>query len=193
MQFFLFSFEVVLCHSWHFEFAFHDSHVVKNEIIKSIIFYFVQEIFSTNQSFVGVILGYISPTAFPKECSYLWWLSMIQVFSYPLDERRFHLFVDLKQAIVFVSGRLWPHSFEMFFHKPTTNLFVSLLVFQQLHYNLLGRVLSKFTCGKSCHFLLHSFIPAIYLLFFLPKALWCCSFHSSFRIVKIMSFSCLSI
>ena len=26
------SFEVVLCHSWQFEFAFHDSHVVKNEI-----------------------------------------------------------------------------------------------------------------------------------------------------------------
>ena len=26
------SFEVVLCHSLQFEFAFHDSHVVKNEI-----------------------------------------------------------------------------------------------------------------------------------------------------------------
>ena len=26
------SFEVVLCHSWQFEFAFHDSHAVKNEI-----------------------------------------------------------------------------------------------------------------------------------------------------------------
>ena len=32
VQFFLLSFEVVLCHSWQFEFAFHDSHVVKNEI-----------------------------------------------------------------------------------------------------------------------------------------------------------------
>ena len=28
----LLSFEVVLCHSWQFEFAFHDSHVVKNEV-----------------------------------------------------------------------------------------------------------------------------------------------------------------
>ena len=32
-QFFLISsFEVVLCHSWLFEFMFHDSHVVKNEV-----------------------------------------------------------------------------------------------------------------------------------------------------------------
>ena len=43
----------------------------------------------------------------------LWCLSMIQVFSYPLGERSFHLFVDLKQAIVSVSGGLSPHNFEM--------------------------------------------------------------------------------
>ena len=55
---------------------------------------------------------------------------------------------------------------------------LSLLVFQQLRYNLLGRVLSKLICGRSWHFLLHSVIPMIYLLFFLPEALWCCSFHS---------------
>ena len=34
---------------------------------------------------------------------------------------------------------------------------------------------SKFNCGRSCHFLFHSIIPMIYLLFFLPGALWCCS------------------
>ena len=38
----------------------------------------------------------------------LWCSSMIQVFSYPLGERSFHLVVDLKQAIVFVSGRISP-------------------------------------------------------------------------------------
>ena len=38
---------------------------------------------------------------------------MIQIFSYPLGERSFHLFVDLKQAIVSVSGGLSPHNFEM--------------------------------------------------------------------------------
>ena len=43
----------------------------------------------------------------------LWCLSMIQVFSYPLGERSFHLFVDLKQAIVSVSGGLSPHNLEM--------------------------------------------------------------------------------
>src|SRR3954467_13702300 len=51
-------------------------------------------------------------------------------------------------------------------HKPTTSLFFSLLVFQQLRSNLLGRMLSKFNCGRSCHFLLRSFVPTFYLLFF---------------------------
>ena len=32
VQFFLLSFEVVLCHSWQFPFMLHDSHVVKNEV-----------------------------------------------------------------------------------------------------------------------------------------------------------------
>ena len=36
-------------------------------------------------------------------------------------------------------------------------------------------MLSKFIGGRSWHFLLHSFIPRSYLLFFLPEALWCCS------------------
>ena len=43
---------------------------------------------------------------------------MIRVFSYPLGERSFHLFFDLKQAIVSVSGRLSPHNFEMFSISP---------------------------------------------------------------------------
>src|SRR3954470_3203315 len=60
--------------------------------------------FKSMNLFIGVILGYISPKAFPKDCCYLWCLSMIQVFSYPLGERSFHLFVDLKQAVVSVSG-----------------------------------------------------------------------------------------
>ena len=79
------------------------------------------------------------------------------------------------------------------FHKPTTSLFFSLLVFQQLCYNLLGRVLSKLFCGRSWHFLLHSFIPMIYLLFFIPAALSCCSSLSSSQVVRIVFFSCLSI
>ena len=142
--------------------------------------------------FIGVILCHISPKAFPKDCCYLWCLSMIQVFSYPLGESSFHLFVDLKQAIIFVSGRISPQVLRCF-HKPTTSLFFSLLVFQQPRYNLLGKVLSKLICGRSWHFLLHSVIPMVYLLFFLPEALWCCSFHSSSWIVRIVFFSFLSI
>ena len=45
-----------------------------------------------------------------------------------------------------------------------------------------ARMLSKLICGRSWHFILHYVIPMIYLLFFLPKALWCCSLHSSSRI-----------
>ena len=74
--------------------------------------------FKSINLFVGVILVQISPKAFPKECCYLWCLSMIQVFSYPLGESNFHLFVNLKQAIVSVSGRLSPHNFEMFSISP---------------------------------------------------------------------------
>ena len=53
------SFEVVLC---HFDNFLHASWFtsVRNEIFKPIIF------------FLGVILGYISPKAFPKDCCYLW-------------------------------------------------------------------------------------------------------------------------
>ena len=117
----------------------------------------------------------------------LWCLSMIQVFSYPLGESSFHLFVDLKQAIVSVVAELCLN-FEKFFHKCTTSLFFWLLIFQQLRYNLLERVLSKLICGRSWHFLLHSVIPMIYLLFFLPEALWCWSFHSSSQLWGSCSF-----
>ena len=66
--------------------------------------------------------------------------------------------------------------------------------FQQLRYNLLGRMLSKLICGRSCHFLLHSlFQGSIFYYLFLPEALWCCSLHSSSRFVRTVFFSCLSI
>ena len=47
------------------------------------------------------------------------------------------------------------------FHKPTTSLFFSLLVFQQPRCNHLGRVLSKLICGTRCHFILRPFIPTV--------------------------------
>ena len=49
-------------------------------------------------------------------------------------------------------------------------------------------MLSKLICGRSCHFLLHSFIPMFYLLFFLPGAWWCCYLHSSSRLWGPCSF-----
>ena len=75
--------------------------------------------FKSINLFFGVILGYISPKAFHWECCYLWCLSLIQAFSISFSVKEvFHLFVDLKQAIVSVSGRLSPHNFEMFSISP---------------------------------------------------------------------------
>ena len=69
--------------------------------------------------FLGVILCQISPKAFHWGCCYLWCLSMIQAFSISfLVKEVFHLFVDLKQAIVFVSGRISPQVLRCL-HKPT--------------------------------------------------------------------------
>ena len=96
-----------------------DSQVVRNELIKSIIFSSFKISFRPINLFVGVILGYISPKAFHWECCYLWCLSLIQAFSISFSVKEvFHLFGDLKQAIVFVSGRLSPHNFEMFAISP---------------------------------------------------------------------------
>ena len=64
------SFEVVLCHSWQFEFVFHDSQVFKSDKSKSIIFFSLKTSFQPINLFIGVILGYISPKAFPKDCCY---------------------------------------------------------------------------------------------------------------------------
>ena len=118
----------------------------------------------------------------------LWCLSMIQVISLlSLVEEIFHLVGVINYIICFRSGRISPQ-FREVFHKPTTSLFVSLLVLQRLRDNLLERVLSELICGRSWHFLLHYVIPMIYLLFLLPEALWCCSFHSSSRFWGSCSF-----
>ena len=58
------------------------------------------------------------------------------------------------KQLFFVSGTISLQALRCF-HKPTTSLFVSLLVSQQLRYNLFGRVFSKLIWGTSWHFLLH--------------------------------------
>ena len=75
------SFEMVLCHPWQFLLVLHDLQVVRNELIKSIIFSSFKRSFRPINLFVGVVLGYISPIAFHWECCYLWCLTMIQVIS----------------------------------------------------------------------------------------------------------------
>ena len=112
----------------------------------------------------------------------LWCLSMIQVFSYPFGESSFHLFVDLKQAIVSVSGRLSPHNFEMFSISPLQACAFRCWFSNNSVQFFFARMLSKLICGRSWHFLLHSVIPMIYLLLFLSEALWRCSFSLTISI-----------
>ena len=62
------SFEMVLCHPWQFLLVLHDSQVVRNELIKSIIslrsrYLFDQSIYLLELSWVRFHLK-----AFPKEC-----------------------------------------------------------------------------------------------------------------------------
>ena len=85
------------------------------------------------------------------------------------------LFISI-QYIVSVSGKISPHSFEMFFHKPTTNLFVLSLVFPN------NSVLTFWKGAFQDHLWQKLSFSSQFLLFhlsivyfFLPEALWCCS------------------
>ena len=110
--------------------------VFKSDIFKSIILSSFKRSFQPINLFVGVVLGYISPIAFPKECSYLWCLSMIKFSPSHLGEEVFFsLLISIQSTVSVVAEfRLY---FEKFFHKPTTSLLFSFLVFQQLRSTLL--------------------------------------------------------
>ena len=79
--------------------------------------------FESINLFIGVILSHISPKAFPKECCYLWCLSMIQVISLSSWWKKFFISSVLSIITCFRSGRILPQFWEVF-HKPTTSLFV---------------------------------------------------------------------
>ena len=76
-------------------------------------------------------------------------------------KRFFHLFVDLKQAIVSVSGRLSPHHFETFAISPQQACDFRCWFCNNSVQFFFARVLSKLICGTSCHFLLRPFIPTV--------------------------------
>ena len=160
--------------------VFYGSQVVRNEIFKPIIFSLFKISFQPSTSLLELscVIFHLKPSL--RNVAIVVIINDPSYLSIILVEEIFHLVGVIDYITCFRSGRILPQFWEAF-HKPTTSLFVSLLVFQQPCYNLLGRVLSKLICGRSWHFLLHSVIPMIYLLFFLPEALWCCSLHSSSR------------
>ena len=116
-----------------------------------------------------------------------WCLSMIQAFSISFSVKEvFHLFVDLKQAIVSVSGWLSPHNFEMFSISPQQSCAFRCWFSNNSVQFFFARMFSKLICGRSWHFLLHSFISIINLLFLSPggSVLW---FHEvSSHLIKFL-------
>ena len=97
------------------------------------------ENFKSTNLFIGFILCHVSPKAFPKECCYYGAYQWSKFFSYPLGERSFSLpwcshsnqWLPLVAVCHLIMLRC--------FHKPTTNFFFSLLVFQQLRSILLHK------------------------------------------------------
>ena len=101
------------------------------------------------------------------------------------------LFISI-QSIVSVSGRISPHSFEMFSISPL----------QPCSFRCWFPNNSVITFLEGCF--PSSFVAEVVIFFsilysndlssiFLSEALWCCSLHSSSRFVRTVFFSCLSI
>ena len=89
--------------------------VFKSDIFKSIILSSFKRSFQPINLFVGVVLGYISPIAFPKECSYLWCLSMIKFSPSHLGEEVFFsLLISIQSTVSVVAEfRLYLEKFSI--------------------------------------------------------------------------------
>ena len=89
--------------------------VFKSDIFKSIILSSFKRSFQPINLFVGVVLGYTSPIAFPKECSYLWCLSMIQFSPSHLGEEIFFsLLISIQLTVSVVAEfRLYLEKFSI--------------------------------------------------------------------------------
>ena len=161
---------------------FHDSHVVKNELFLNP---------STSLLELSCVIFHLK--AFHWNVAICGACQWSKLSLYHLGGRSVHLFVDLKLAIVSISGRISPHSLEMCSISPLQTY--------------------SFRCWSSNNFVLtflegcfpNSFVAEVDISFsvplsqqsnfysFVPEALWCSALHSSSQIVRIMLFSCLSI
>ena len=119
----------------------------------------------------------------------LWCLSMIQVISLSSWWKKFFISLVLSIILLVFVVAKFCLNFEKFSISPLQAYSFRCLFFQHPHCNLLGRVLSKLICGRSWHFLLHSVIPMIDLLLFLPEALCCCFHQVSSHLLKFMFYS----
>ena len=91
------------------------------------------------------------------------------------------------QSIVFVCGRISPQDFEMFFHKPTTSLLFSLLVFQQLRSTLLLKMF--FSSSFEVEDVVFSSVLLIPFLHLFRRHCDVALFNPSSCFVKIMFYS----
>ena len=143
---------------------------------------------SSSQSiilFVGVILGYISPKAFPKDCCYLWCSYKTQVLlsSFRWNKFLVSLFLSIQFFFPWVAGChliIWD-----VFHKTISSLLFSLWVFQQLRPSFCcNRALSRYCFPSFTTF--HSYFCSGGFVMLLSSTI--ISFH-----LRSCSFLCLSI
>ena len=83
---------------------------------------------------------------------------MIQVFSFSSWKEVVHLFGISSNQLFSVSGRLSPHNFEMFSISPQQAYSFRCWFSNNSVQSFFVRMLFKFNCGRSCHFLLRSFL-----------------------------------
>ena len=156
---------------------------------KSIIFSLFKRSFRPINLIVGVILCHISPKAFPKDCCFCGAYQWFKLSLYHLDGRNFSSRRCYQLYYLFRSGRISPQVLRCL-HKPTRIISFCCWFSNNSLQFFFARVLSKFFCGRSWHFLLHllfqwSFFYSFFwrhgdvALFTHNLELWgSCSFHA---------------
>ncbi len=115
--------------------------------------------FKSINLFIGVILCHITPKAFPKECCYY---SVYQWSKFPPILAEKEVFPSLRSSqlinLLVVAGC---HLIILrCLHKPTRIISFRCWFSYYSVQSFLARMLPKFICGRSCHFL-RPFIPTI--------------------------------
>ena len=133
---------------------------------------------------IGVILGYISPKAFPKDCCYYGAYNRPKFFIYPPGEISFSSPRCYQPNQIFsVSGKLSPHNVEMPSISPLQAC-PSIVGFPTIPFDPSPkRCLVKLFCGRSWLFFSIILFQLSIFYSFVPEALRCCFLQPSSRFI----------